>query len=774
MTDGRDRDGPIEDALRRSDERLRFLVDCIEDYAIFMLDPVGQVASWNTGAAKIKLYSADEIIGRHFSCFYSEEDNAAGKPAMELRTAAAQGRFEDLGWRVRKDGTRFWANVVITASRDQDGTLVGFAKITRDMTEHRQSDEQRFRLIVESAPNAMVMVNAAGRIEMVNTQAERTFGYQRSELLDQPIERLVPERFRSAHPALRGSYFDDPTSRQMGAGRDLYGLRKDGSEVPIEIGLNPIDMEDGRMVLASIVDISERRQREDHLRLSEERFKSVFNCVSDGIFIVDAKSGRFLEVNEPGARMHDYSPDELIGASIETISSGIPPYTQREAEEAHKRAVATGRSQDFDWRSKRKDGHLFWSAISLRFASISNRDVVLAVVRDVTERRTVEDQLRQAQKIEAIGQLTGGVAHDFNNLLAVMQGNLELLEEASRGDPTAAELIADALDAASRGASLTHRLLAFSRQQQLAPSAVQVGALVTGLIGVLRRVVEESVRIETLIAPGLWTSKIDAHQLENALLNLAVNARDAMPDGGKLTIAVENAVLDADYARDRTEVTPGRYVLLSVSDTGTGMPKEVAARALEPFFTTKPVGKGTGLGLPMVYGFVKQSGGHLAIYSEPGLGTTVRLYLPEFSSEPTPSSIAEDKAPLAADGEAVVLVVEDDEAVRRLQLRMLGSLQYRTLAAPDGASGLAILESDARVDLLLTDIVLPGGMSGPALVDLARRVRPDLKVIFVSGYAPATVKERYDLSSVQVLGKPFTRADLAHAIREMLAGATEK
>jgi PAS domain S-box-containing protein len=765
---------PIDEVVYGNEERLRFLVDCIEDYAIFMLDPAGRVMSWNTGAAKIKLYSANEIIGQHFSCFYPEEDVVAGKPAMELRTAAAEGRFEDLGWRVRKDGSRFWANVVITASRDEDGTLVGFAKITRDMTEHRRTDEQRFRLIVEAAPNAMVMVNAAGRIEMVNTQAERTFGYPRSELLDTPVEMLVPERFRSRHPTLRGSFFGGPTARQMTTGLDLYGLRKDGSEVPIEIGLNPIDMEEGRMVLASIVDISDRRQKEDRLRLSEERFKSVFNCVGDGIFIVDARTGRFLEVNEPGARMHGYSPDELIGASIEKISSGVPPYTQREAAKAHARAIESGRSQDFDWHSKRRDGRLFWSAVTLRYASISNQDVVLAVVRDVTERRAVEDQLRQAQKMEAIGQLTGGVAHDFNNLLAVMQGNLELLEESRATDPTAAELIADALDAANRGASLTHRLLAFSRQQQLAPSAVKVGALVTGLIGVLRRVVEESVRIETVIAPDLWTSRIDAHQLENALLNLAVNARDAMPDGGKLTIAAENAILDAEYARDYAEVIPGHYVLVSVSDTGTGMPKEVIARALEPFFTTKPVGQGTGLGLPMVYGFVKQSGGHLAIYSEQGLGTTVRLYLPEFSAEPIASSIAAEKALLAADGEAVVLVVEDDEAVRRLQLRVLSSLQYRTLEAADGPAGLAILESGARVDLLLTDIVLPGGMSGPALVEVARRIRPDLKVIFVSGYAPATVKERYDLSSVQILGKPFTRSDLARAIQDVLVGTIAK
>ena len=653
MTDASDRQSQIDEPLRSSEERLRFLVDSIEDYGIFMLDPAGRVVSWNIGAEKMKRYAAHEIIGRHFSCFYPEEDVAAGKPAMELRTAAAEGRFEDLGWRVRKDGTRFWANVVITASRAHDGTLVGFAKITRDMTQ-------------------------------------------------------------------------------------------------------------------------DRKHEQDRLRLSEERFKSVFNCVSDGIFIVDAKTGRFIEVNEPGAGMHGYSRDELIGASIETISAGVAPYTQREAVAAHERAMTTGRSQDFDWRSKCKDGRLFWSAVTLRFASISDQDVILWIVRDVTERRAVEDQLRQAQKMEAVGQLTGGVAHDFNNLLAVMQGNLELLEDLGLGDPTAVELVADALDAARRGASLTHRLLAFSRQQQLAPSAVKAGTLVTGLIGVLRRVVEESVRIETVIAPNLWTSRIDAHQLENALLNLALNARDAMPDGGKLTIAAENAILDEEYARDYAEVTPGRYVLLSVSDTGTGMPKEVVARAFEPFFTTKPVGQGTGLGLPMVYGFVKQSGGHAAIYSEPGIGTTVKLFLPEFVAEPAAASTAAKKPAPAADGEAVVLVVEDDEMVRRLQLRMLASLHYRTLEAADGPAGLAILESDTRVDLLLTDIVLPGGMSGPALVDLARRRRPDLKVIFVSGYAPATIKERYDLSSAHVLGKPCTRSDLAHALQEVLKGATAR
>jgi CheY-like chemotaxis protein len=334
-------------------------------------------------------------------------------------------------------------------------------------------------------------------------------------------------------------------------------------------------------------------------------------------------------------------------------------------------------------------------------------------------------------------------------------------------------MVDDALGAVRRGAGLTHRLLAYSRQQQLAPVVADVGALAVDLVGVLRRVMEESVWIESRIAPDLCNIRIDVNQLENAVINLAVNARDAMPEGGRLTITAENAVLDDDYAAEHSEVTAGEYVMISISDTGIGMSKEVLARAFEPFFTTKPVGRGTGLGLSMVFGFVKQSDGHMMIYSEPGHGTTVKLYLPCARDEVDMAEPIVVAAPVSVvRSDISVLVVEDDDAVRRLQLRMLQSLGFQTLEARDGPGGLAVLQSGARVDLVLSDIVLPGGMNGVAFASAARRLRPDLRVIFSSGYAPNAVIRDDALNGATVLSKPFTRAALAEAIRTVLAEET--
>ncbi len=414
---------------------------------------------------------------------------------------------------------------------------------------------------------------------------------------------------------------------------------------------------------------------------------------------------------------------------------------------------------------------------------------LVGVVQDVTEAKDSEherlrlldegtraqSQLRQAQKMEAVGQLTGGVAHDFNNLLAIILGNLELLGDQKNVAPLDVECLEDARRAAQRGAELTRRLLVFSRQQQLAPSAVDVGVLLETLIRMLRRVVEESIVIETRIAPNLWTPWIDPQQLESALLNLVINARDAMPDGGILAIAAENVVLDEPELRLYAEsAAPGRYLVLSVADNGSGMAKDVLERVFEPFFTTKPIGGGTGLGLSMVYGFIKQSGGFVTIYSEPGFGTTVKVYLSELHAQSASVAPPVEDAPArsALRSGRVVLVVEDDFSVRKLQLRVLNSLGYQTLEASDGPSGLAALGGAAHIDMLLTDIVLPGGMNGPALADAARRMRPDLKVLFMSGHAPTNVTQRYDLSGAHLLSKPFSRATLAHAVHELLEGET--
>jgi signal transduction histidine kinase len=401
--------------------------------------------------------------------------------------------------------------------------------------------------------------------------------------------------------------------------------------------------------------------------------------------------------------------------------------------------------------------------------------IQMALERRQTELalRASEERLRQAQKMEVIGQLAGGVAHDFNNLLAIISGNLELVREAIGNRPDIVEMLQDAQDAAVRGASLTQQLLAYSRRQPLAPEVLDMGALVAGMRELLARTLGETIRIRTSTAPGLWRARADRRQLENAILNLAVNARDAMPDGGWLTIEASNVELDADYAAEQDEVTPGPYVTLGVSDTGIGMPPEVAARALEPFFTTKPVGHGTGLGLSMVYGFVKQSQGHIKIYSERGRGTTVRIYLPAADGTEGEAAQAQDGSglPVARAGETV-LVVEDDPMVRKLAVRLLTGLGYGVIEAESGPMALALAGSAERIDLLLTDLVLPEGMNGATLARRIGAVRPGLRALFMSGYAADAVSGTGLIEAgVPLLSKPFRKLELAVKLREALDGA---
>jgi len=386
----------------------------------------------------------------------------------------------------------------------------------------------------------------------------------------------------------------------------------------------------------------------------------------------------------------------------------------------------------------------------------------------VTALRDAESRLHQAQKMDAVGQLTGGVAHDFNNLLTVIIGALDL--DPQRIPAEMRPSIEQALRAAERGAALTHRLLAFSRQQMLVTRNVDFNRLIGDMDELLRRTLGEHVEIELKLAGDLWPALADSGQVENSLLNLAINARDAMPDGGKLTIETSNVHLDDDYASNNAEVVPGDYVMMAVTDTGTGMPEDVLAHVFEPFFTTKEIGKGTGLGLSMIYGFAKQSGGHAKIYSEVGHGTTVRLYLPRLANQATVSDSTVPTAPRKGGGETI-LVVEDNPDVRRLVLRQLRDLGYDVIEAANGPQALQILDGGASIDLLFTDVVMPGGMTGRQLAEAAKTRRPDLKTLFTSGYTEDSILRLGKLDpGVRLLSKPYRKNELAARIREALDG----
>jgi signal transduction histidine kinase/ActR/RegA family two-component response regulator len=423
-----------------------------------------------------------------------------------------------------------------------------------------------------------------------------------------------------------------------------------------------------------------------------------------------------------------------------------------------------------DYRILRPDGKTIWIREfgEVEYDETGKRDSIAGTMQDITEIQALESQLRQMQKMEAIGQLSGGIAHDFNNLLGIILGNLELVSEKQTLDAPSREKIETALHATRRGAELTHRLLAFARLQPLAPRIVQVNDLILGMTALLQRPLGPTIEIAMQPAADLWPTKVDPAQLETTLLNLALNARDAMPQGGKLTVATANVHLDEDFVGMNQGAVIGDYVRIAVTDTGIGMSEPVRARAFDPFFTTKGIGKGTGLGLSMVYGFVKQSGGYIKLYSEPGHGTAVNIYLPRSQAE---LALVEEMAPPphAAPADTTVLVVDDEEDILSLATESLEGWGYKVLTASDGATALAVLEANPKIDLLLTDVILPGPMDGRAVAEKARARHPGLKVVYMSGYTPNSILHGGALDpGVLHIGKPFRRSDLAQILQRAL------
>ncbi len=514
-------------------------------------------------------------------------------------------------------------------------------------------------------------------------------------------------------------------------------------------------------------EMARRQAVANELGDSEARHRRVIELIQDAIWI--HTDGRLVFANRHAAQLFGAErAEDLVGRAIGEL---VHPEDLAKARERTRRVVEEGRpAPPLEMRFVGAGGRTMYLDVQAVPLTYLGKPSVMACGRDVTQRRQTDEQLRQSQKSEAVGQLAGGIAHDFNNILTVIIGNLELAADTAGSSPDLQEAIQRALTGAEKGSALTHRLLAFSRRQPLQPETVGINRLVAGMIDLLRRSLGEDIEIETRLDEHLWPAIADAGQLENALLNLAINARDAMPDGGKLTIETANAHLDAEYAERSTEVTPGDYAMLAVTDTGIGMSREVIQRAFEPFFTTKDVGKGSGLGLSMIYGFIKQSGGHARIYSEPGHGTTVRLYLPRApdaaAAEPT---LANDEI-AGAPARETILVVEDQPEVRALAVSQLASFGYRVLEAENGPNALEVLRADPGIDLLFTDVVMPGGTTGWQLAVEAQNLRPGLKVLFTSGYTEVSSTHRGRLGKgAQLLSKPYRKADLARKVREVLA-----
>jgi PAS domain S-box-containing protein len=529
-------------------------------------------------------------------------------------------------------------------------------------------------------------------------------------------------------------------------------------------------------VLVTAVETSDRKRAEDALRHLNQTLETqvaerarerdeIWRVSQDMLLVID-REGIFRATNPAWTRTLGYEPEELIGSSFDAfIEPGDVSRTFAAIEHASRQALPS-----FENRYRHKDGS--WRNIA--WTAAPSGELIYCVARDVTEDKRREaalaearEHLRQAQKMEAIGQLTGGVAHDFNNLLQVISGNLQLLAKDIVGNERAERRVATAHLAVNRGAKLASQLLAFGRRQALEPRVVNIGRLVSGMGELLRRALGEAIEIETIGAGGLWNTLIDPANLENAIVNLAINARDAMDGAGKLTIEVGNVSLDDAYSKAHSEVSPGQYVMLAVTDTGCGMPPDVVAQAFEPFFSTKPEGQGTGLGLSMVYGFVKQSHGHIKIYSEVDQGTTVKLYLPRTNQKEDIVGEVDQEAALG--GTETILVAEDDDEVRATAVEMLTDLGYRVYKARDAMSALSVIEKGHAIDLLFTDVVMPGELKSPELARKAKERLPNITVLFTSGYTENAIVHGGRLDAgVDLLPKPYTRDALARKIRRAL------
>lgn len=625
--------------------------------------------------------------------------------------------------------------------------------------------------VLETAVDGIVLISGSGDILMFNRACERLFGYDRAEVLGRNVSMLMPEPYRMAHDGYLRAYLRTGNAGIIGIGRTVTGRRKDGSTFPMDLSVGE-SQENGKPIFVGIVrDLTERRQMEQATADTFARLRAVVDTAVDGVVLADA-AGTILMVNPACQRLFGYDPAEMVGANVRMLMPAPyrtehDGYLARYHATGERRIIGIGR----EVQGQRKDGTTFPMDLSVGEALQGGEKVFVGVIHDLTERKRAERQFIQAQKMEAIGHVSGGIAHDFNNLLTVILGNAELLHEYVDADEEAAELARSIIFAAERGGELTSRLLSFGRRQVLQPTRIDCNEMVSDLQMLIRRTLREDIEIRISLASDLPPAHADPGQLESALLNLALNAQDALPRGGSLTIATAEAELDESYRATSPEVLPGRYVMLAITDDGEGMSRAVLDRAFEPFFTTKEVGKGSGLGLSMVYGFAKQSNGHVSIYSEVGLGTTVRIYLPVVDrAGPGPNRTAAEPAPPTPGRGETILVVEDDPFVRSIAMRRLRRLGYKVVTAENGPEAMRLIDKGLLPHLLFTDIVMPGGMSGWEVAEAVRARIGEVRVLYTSGYPRDTLVARGRLGeNARLITKPFRKTDLARMVAECLA-----
>ena len=755
--------------------KLELLLDAVSDYAIYLIDTEGFVASWNAGAEKIKGYTPTEIIGQHFSRFFTCEDQEKRLPQRILESARTHGRHEDEGWRVCKDGSRIRCNAVLHEVRDDHGDLIGFAKVTRDITERirardaLQESERRFRILVEGVIDyAIYMLDPSGIIVNWNPGAQRLKGYTADEIVGQHFSKFYSkEDRRTGLPA----HVLETATREGRYEAEGWRIRKDGSRFWASIVMDAIRNEKGELEGYAKVtrDITERRAAQDTLRDSERQFRLLVAGVTDYALYMLDPNGIITSWNAGAERIKGYQANEIIGQHFSKFyregdrAAGLPS-------RALYSAVQEGRFEADAWRI-RKDGTMFWANVVIDPIRDEDGNLVgfAKITRDITERRDAQIALQeaqtqraQAQKMDALGQLTGGVAHDFNNLLMVVSGHIQTIKKKVTDDPKLARA-AEAIElVAQRGATLTRQLLTFSRRTPHNPVVLSLRERLEASHMILTSSIGGTVKLTSAIDSTIWPIKADASELELALVNLVLNARDAMQNGGLIAITAENVTLSRP---DTTAGTEGDFVALRVTDTGSGIAPDLLPKIFDPFFTTKEVNKGSGLGLSQVHGFAHQSGGTVTIDSTLGKGTTVTIYLPR--TKETVEAQVEPK--IETQGGGSVLVVEDNPEVAEVTASMLEQLGYQAHAVGDADTALDRIGKQ-DFDIVISDIVMAGTMDGITLARAIRERKPNLPVLLVTGYSQSLAEANVEFTVVR---KPFDLAQLSRTVSRMMAHANQ-
>jgi two-component system cell cycle sensor histidine kinase/response regulator CckA len=754
----------IEAALRKSEAGARAVLDSALD-ALITIDHEGAILEFNPAAEQIFGRRREDVLGGSMSDLIVPPA-LREKHRQGFARFLASGEARILGKRIeivalRADGGEFPVELTINVV-NLDGPPI-FTAFVRDISERRQAEKEQRELaaIVEASDNAIIGTTLDGIVTSWNAGAERMYGYAADEVLGRPGTFMVPPERLGESVETVGRIRGGESVRHF----ETVRLRKDGTQFDVSLTVSPIAEAGGGITGLSVTadDITERKQAEARLRQSEARYRDLFENASDLIATVDLES-RFTDVNTAFARALGYTRDELVGRPLEDV---VPPEALESLQQARLGKLELDVDATlYEHELIAKDGSRIEVEVASRLITENGEPVgTEAICRDVSERKRLEAQLRQAQKMEAIGKLAGGIAHDFNNLLTVINGNADRALRLDDVEEIKASLRA-VLKAGTSAAALTGQLLAFSRRQVLRPRVLDLADVLSNMLDLLERLLGANVLLETAVEPTLGRIHVDPSQIEQVLLNLAVNAREAMNGDGSIKIVAANTEVDEAYAASGVELEPGPYVALTVTDTGNGMDEETRSRIFEPFFTTKA--EGTGLGLATVYGIIKQSGGNISVYSEPDAGTTFRLLFPRVDAR------AEIREALPADsrdltGSETILVIEDNELIRELVAKILTGIGYTVMTAgcADEALPLAAAFSE-RLDLIVSDVMLPG-QPGPELVARIQRLHPQTKSLYTSGYAPSLAGERggFDLDQA-FLAKPFTTVELASVVRRVL------